>query len=592
MRNSFIRALIVAAVACLTAAAGIRVSAAQGGGSAPVLIDFRAVTEDGQPVLDLKASEVTLRVGGKQRELKSLDLVKVGGTASAAPVTASPAPAPYVTNARSSAPAGRRDVLIMIDDEAIGPGREQPLRDALAKMIGALTPADRVGLLSARPGRLNLAFTRKHDDVRAAIAKMTGAASARESSADYVCRGVMALQSIRNALNMFSADAAPTLIYVSGALPGPTDDRTVAAGASDLCQLRTRDFEEIGNAAQARHASVYVVHAIDVTTIGGSAQSQAAGLDNIAGVTGGEMIRFTGAGEAPLGRIASETSAYYLAAFTPEPGDRTGARQRVELRVARDRVRVNARPHIAMGKADAAAAGAKPVTPRDMIRVSTSFTDLPLRVAAIQARNPNGKPQVFALFEPEPGTKLNAAMIGLYDAKGSLKGQWTANNDDLAKSPVMAALLVDPGPYRMRVAATDAAGRAGTVDMDVTVDLVPAGPLKMSGLLLGVPATGAPFAPKLEFDAGDQQVVAYTEIYGVAKGANVGVTFELAESEDGPAGAGGAVPLTDGPAEDVKIARAGFGIGQLPPGDIVVRAVVTVDGKPMGRAVRTLRKRK
>ena len=67
------------------------------------------------------------------------------------------------------------------------------------------------------------------------------------------------------------------------------------------------------------------------------------------------------------------------------------------------------------------------------------------------------------------------------------------------------------------------------------------------------------------------------------------MTLELAESLDGPPGGGGSVPLVDGPADDVKIARAGFGIGALPPGDIAVRAVVTLDGKPIGSVHRTLR---
>lgn len=583
----------ISIAACLVAAliAGPARPAAQGGAADQILIDFRAVADDGTPVVDLKPADVTLRVGGKPREIRSLELVKVGG-ATAAPVAASKAPAPFITNARAASTGSTREILIMVDDEAINPGREQPIREGLLKFLDSLTPADRVGVLTARPGRLNVGFTQKHDDVRAAINKFAGMASARESASDYVCRAVMAVQSIRNGFSSFSPNAVPTLVYVSGALSGPNDQRIVTAGVqSDLCQLRTRDFEEVGNIAQSVHANVYIVHVLDSTTVGGSSQAQQAGLDNLAGVSGGEMIRFSGGADA-LGRIAKETSAFYLASFIPEAADRNGARQRVEVRVARDGVKVNARPHIAVGKSDAAPSGAKPVTPRDMIRVSDAFTGLPLRAATFAARNPNGKPQTLVIFEPaEPGTKLNAAMVGLYDAKGSLKGQWTATNDDLGKTPIMSALLVDPGQYRMRIAATDAAGRPGTLDSNVTVDLPLAGPLKMSALLLGVPVSGAPLAPKLEFDANDAQVVAYMEVYGAQKGANVGVTFELAESEDGPAGGGGSIPLADGPSEDVKIARAGFGIGQLQPGDIVVRAIVTMDGKPIGRVVRTLRKK-
>ena len=44
-----------------------------------------------------------------------------------------PAPAtPFVTNAPP--PGGGRDVTIVLDEEAIVPGREKPVRDALALM--------------------------------------------------------------------------------------------------------------------------------------------------------------------------------------------------------------------------------------------------------------------------------------------------------------------------------------------------------------------------------------------------------------------------------------------------------------------------
>ncbi len=583
----------ISIAACLAAAfmAGPARPAAQSGASDQVLIDFRALTEDGTPVVDLKPAEVTLRVGGKPREIRSLELIKVGSGPSAP--AASSLPPPFTTNARAAATSGgTREILIIIDDEAISAGREQPIREGLSKLIDALTPADRVGLLTARPGRLNIAFTQKHEDVRAAITRFAGMASARESASDYVCRAVMALQSVRNGLASFSPGAAPTLVYVAGALSGPNDQRIVSAGQqSDLCQLRTREFEEIGNIAQASHASVYVVHVVDSTNVGGSPQAQQAGLDNLAGVSGGEIIRYSGAVDS-LGRIAKETSAFYLASFTPEAADRNGSRQRVEVRVARDNVKVNARPHIAIGKGGPAASGAKPVTPREMIRVADTFTDLPLRAATYTSRNPDGKVRVIVLFEPhEPAVKLTAATVIAYDQKGSSKAQWNAQAADLSTVPIRSALIVEPGTYRVRVAATDASGRAGTVDISTAAEVAAAGALKMSGLVLGVAPKGV-FAPRLQFQAGDEQAIGYVEIYGVAKDANVGVVYELAESEGGPAIANAPAQLSNGPTEDTRIAFGGFGIGPMEPGDLLMRAVVTLDGKPLGRVTRTVRKTK
>ena len=40
----------------------------------------------------------------------------------------------------------------------------------------------------------------------------------------------------------------------------------------------------------------------------------------------------------------------------------------------------------------------------------------------------------------------------------------------------------------------------------------------------------------------------------------------------------------------MRIAFGGFSIATLEPGDYQMRAVVSLDGKPVGRVVRTLRK--
>lgn len=43
---------------------------------ATVLVDFRALDADGHPVLDLKAADLILRVGGRERRVTSLELIR------------------------------------------------------------------------------------------------------------------------------------------------------------------------------------------------------------------------------------------------------------------------------------------------------------------------------------------------------------------------------------------------------------------------------------------------------------------------------------------------------------------------------------
>ncbi len=581
----------LAAVLLLTGAAVPAGPAPQATGGAPAFVDFRVVAGDGEPVADLKPADVTLRVGGRVRSLKSLEFVRVG-TEKGAGAAASKLPPPFATNAVVASGGGtRREVLIVVDELSVAPGKEPPIREALHQMLAAFTPADRVGVISTRQGGPTLSFTEAHQEAIGALAKFSGYAPALLTESDFACNAVLVLNTLKSAFGQFSPGSAPTLVFVSAGVAGPRSDKMATIGRqSELCPLRTNHFEETGIAAVESRANIYVVHALGAATSSLAPQDAQVGIDAIAGSTGAETIRMTGGtSDTSLVRVARETSAYYLAAFEPEASDRSGNRQRIEVRVARERVRVAARPNILIAKAGTAAGG-KAITPRDMIRVSTRFTDLALRGAVYPSRAKDGQVRLVVLFEPvDPATRLAAVTVAAFDAKGTAR-PWNAESKELAGTPVRIAIDVQPGPYRVRIAATDAAGHAGAIDVDTNAALTDAGPFKLSGLVLGVPAAGS-FAPRLQFDAGDQQGIGYLEVYDVPKDAKLGVTFELAEIDGGPAIASGPSQISNGPTEDMRVAFGGFGIGPMQPGDLQMRAVVTLDGKRVGSVSRTLRKR-
>jgi hypothetical protein len=70
----------------------------------------------------------------------------------------------------------------------------------------------------------------------------------------------------------------------------------------------------------------------------------------------------------------------------------------------------------------------------------------------------------------------------------------------------------------------------------------------------------------------------------------VKVVQEIAQSADGEALVSEEIPLAPGATDDARVAYAGFASDKLPPADVVMRALVLVDGKLVGRAVRTHRK--
>ena len=563
--------------------AAVGLAAAQETGGAQVVV--RAVTGDGQPVLDLKAADVTIRIDGRQREVKSLELVQPAAGGPAAPAAAAPAasslPAPYATNeAVATGPAGGREFLIVVDDEGIGTGREEQVRQTITQLVQALKPTDRVGLLAMKQGGVNVPPSTQHAAVTAALPKIVTTGSGTESQMDLACRTKVMLGTLGGLFR--DAPVERTIVLFSPGMASTTGDRMQTFQAdSGVCQIRTNDLEELGKSATASPAQLFVVHHLEGMANTANQSTAQAGLENVAGTTGAETLRLSGNADSIAGRIAAAAGTYYVA--TLEGGG--GPARRVDARVSRDGVRVSARP---IARA-AGAATAKGGAPRDMIRVATVFRDLPLRAAGFTSRQAGGKElMVMALFEPEdPAAKLGAAVVGLFDEKGTLRAQWTAQPAELQRSPVVAALTAAPGRYRMRVAATDSNGKGGTADYDLLVQLTDAAPVQVSHMLLGVGQGG--FSPKLAFTSADAAAIGFVEIYGVSKDAKIDTTFEILKA-DGEVLGSGQGTVGPGKGEDARIAYGGFGIATLEPGDYTMRATISVDGKQAGVLTRTLRK--
>jgi hypothetical protein len=92
------------------------------------------------------------------------------------------------------------------------------------------------------------------------------------------------------------------------------------------------------------------------------------------------------------------------------------------------------------------------------------------------------------------------------------------------------------------------------------------------------------------FGAADTAAAGYLEIYGVPEGAVVTGKIELVQSAQGPAIVERPATVEAANAPDMRIAYGEFSIATLPPGDYLVRMVLTVDGKVAVTATRALRK--
>ncbi len=591
-------------MAVLCAGALLRAAAPQTPVTPPdlVSVDFLVVGEDGNPITDLGSSDVTFKLDGKARGIRSLQFVPLDA---AEPGDLTPrlrplAP-PFGTNVLAES---GRVIMIVVEHESIRPGRERPALDALERMLSRLAPADRVGVTTMPHGGVEVALTTDHEAVREVLRRIKGQAPQAQGTStqaaidsEKACNSRLTLSTLTGLLESLSGIESPkSIVFVSSGVMPPRRDALMTQ-APGKCEIRSIYFEEVANAASLARAQFYVVqpddlnadaasHAFEDPTASrfSSSDEELAGLQHLTGVTGGELFRLNGPTEPVFARIARESSGYYVAGFEPARDERDGRRHRVDIKVAREGATVRARPHLLLAR------GPGSTTPQAMLRDARIYHDLPLRAIAYASRIPgDSKLKIVAVGDAlDRDVPLTGAAMALVDSAGRLSSQWTARPDELKGRHLMAALVAPPGRYRLRVAAVDANGRRGSVDYEFDAALRDAGALTLSGVVLGITTRGT-FTPKLLFTS-DPAATAFLEVYGDAeKAMGLSIKLEIASSVDGPALAVAAVPSEQAFDGDRRMASGTIPLDGLDPGDYVVRAVVTSDGKPLGRVYRTLR---
>ena len=553
-------------------------------------IDFSAIDAKGQPVTDLVAADLAIRVTNKARVVRGLQLVKRDPAAAPGVGVPERLAAPFASNVSTASTS--RTVIIIFDNETMVGGREQRVRDGITSLINLLGPNDQAAILTVPHGGVSTEVTSDRGALLRAVSSLAGAAPLTESAEQSACRSALTLQAIRGVLEQRAGSDGPTdIVFVSSSVSGPRLGALsgVALGRGNIagCDLKIDEFTKLGTAASAARAHFYIIQPeqIRVATSAGDLDSPLAGLENIASVTGATIWHMAGSDSPGFERVALESSSYYSATILLDPDDKPGVTQPLSIKTSRADVTLRARPSVTFS---GGRSGSAP-SPKDMLRTATIYRDTPLRVSAFVSRNTgDGKAKIVTIAESAAGNKFSAAVIGIYDSAGKLVGQWSADAAALGAPALMTAFVQNTGQYRIRVAATDTSGRAGTADFDLNATLTPASTvLTLSSMLLGTPDNA--FSPKLQFTT-EPQAIAYFELYGGKQGMPVSVNVELATSLNGPA-LMTLQPKINGSAEpDKYIVMTPISLGTLPAGDYVVRAIVGIDGQPAGRIVRTLRK--
>jgi VWFA-related protein len=561
-----------------------------------VTVTFAAVTETGQPAADLKAEDVTVRIDGRARVLRSLQLVSLTGGDQDRQTPA--LPAPFGSNAVTDA---GRTVLLAIDEDSFRPGNEQALRQAVDRFVTRLGPRDLVSLVTMPYGGVKVPFTTDHSRLKTALSIIVGRGAVDETGSDLACRTRPTLEALARQIQAVGVREAPAVVtFISAGLAAPRRDAPVTL-APGMCELTLDSFRDVAAAAGAARAQFYIIPPGEIMSVGTIARENIAGtgfrgsdnpvegLEHLLGVTGGKLLNLGIADSSAFDRIVRESSAYYVAALARERSDRGGRSHQLEVRVARSGVDVRASRAISFP--DAEPRGGRPASPslREMLAVTTVFRDLPLRAAAYSSYEAEGgQIRIVTMAEPvDPAVRFGSLIAALFDRDGKVVANWVAQAADLQRSLVVGSVNAPPGGYRLRVAAIDTTGRSGTADYPLDAELAATGSLKISSILLGL-IRGGTFLPKLQFEA-EPVVIGYVEMSGAPAGAKVAATLELSDTPNGPARV--SVPLTiESGAANRYVGKGALPIGALPPGEYVVRAMVGLEGYPMTRVVRTLRK--
>ncbi len=575
---SVLSASAACGVAALLLAAPLAAQRTIGGvPSGAVLVDFRVLAADGQPVADVKAEEVQVTVDGRQRVVQAVRYVKMGEGAVAAPGV----PPPFGTNL---VPEGQRNVMIVFNDGSIRAGQEGDVKAAISHFVSTLGPNDQVGLATTPKGAISITPTTDRAQFSAGLEKVVGRAAPMASQEDFTCDTRDVLNEMRALFEGLAGRNAPTyVLFFSAGLAAPTTASAPIGSQtrSSACELRPDSFQDLATAASTARAFTYVMQPEGLT----SPLPGDEGLENLAGVTGSRRYRIGSSGQAVLEGIATETSAYYVATVGLEDVERNGQPHRLEVTVNRPNTRIMHQASLVLGQPAAAGEASTP-TPRDMLRTEAQFPALPVRVGGYASRNQPGdsKLRVIAMLEPLETVELTAASAGLVSADGRLVAQWTAQPQELKAPMVFAALLADPGEYRLRMATTDSAGRAGAADFSLNVTLHQADTVQVSEAWTFSTATGQ-LMPALEY-RGDETAMVLFELYGQPP-AGFFAKAELAKTPDGPVLQNPQLQAAPGGEGFFRI-TAQYPMADLEPGDYV--AILTLGNDPQVKLIKTIRK--
>ena len=561
--------------------------------------------KSGQVVSDLQASDFTVTINGKPRKVVSAVFFKADASGGAR-LTGGAAPTPqYVSNDRAQP---GRVVFFALDSETIRGGQERALFDTASRMLDGLSPADAVGLVEM-PG-VAIDVTRDHTAVAEALKRFRGRArtEAEEKSSYNNLLGPVGvmpftlreqnerahaqrilLDLARLARQQTSLRAPRSIILISGGLKF---DRELMAQYKELQRAAAESrvvlysvlLEQVGDEVSRGETRPEMKRPPGLVEM---EPSKGEGLATIGSMTGGMFFNAAGKAGGIFDRIQSEVSSFYQLALESSPADADGKEHDVKVRVNRTGLDVRAPAHVAVGKPP------KTAPPRDRLAEAlqqpTDVPDVPLAVTTYSTHGASGLIQVLLSAEvgaPNAAAPVEWAYAISQPGKEGFVGRGRIPAGSSRPQMVSTSVELQPGAYRLRVAAVDAEDRIGVLDVPFTAGYQTAAGAMLSDLVVGVVA-GGQFEPRRRL-AISEDITAILQIAGGSAGVTGGVLQLI------PAGSARpvlSVPLSIRPspsADGPTTLQAQASLASVPPGRYTASAALQISGQPSTRTDRVI----
>ena len=370
-----------------------------------IAIDVQVVDADGRPIESLTAADFEVHFDRRPRTVVAAQFIR---SATIDTPAGGAAPPPGVsTYAANAEIRGGRDYILAVDESSFRAMDAPAVMRAAKAFIASLASHDRVGLFTYPAAPHMFPLTPDHTSVAMELNRVVGTFEAPQSHfhlspsevIDIVSGDMDLVRTIAKreclpqpmyqgeCINMIPGDATliaaayesltsasmkalrmllaalhqdpsrKTVVVISGGLLA--SDRT--GGRPDVSHI----VEMLAAEAASVRANLYVLHvdssflqsfsvssgAGGARTASGVARSSlrestalAAGLDRLAGATGGTLVRVEPGGETrAFQRILRETSAYYLLAVDPLEDDRDGRMHYITVKTSVKGAEVRAR---------------------------------------------------------------------------------------------------------------------------------------------------------------------------------------------------------------------------------------------------------